>query len=61
MRDPDGIRNHVFDAVMTRYRKLSGQRDRGVWSPTRDEELESLEAFLDALDEGRVTIAPRAP
>lgn len=59
MKDPDGVRDHVFDAVMARYRKLSGQRDRGVRSPTRDEEMEALEAFLDALDEGRVTIEPR--
>lgn len=36
----------------------------GPWCvvpPTKDKEMEYLEAFLDALDEGRVTIEPRAP
>lgn len=51
----------VHDAIMTRYRELLRMESLGVWTPTKGEEMANLREFLDALDEGRVTVEARRP
>lgn len=55
----DRIFINVHDAIMTRYRELLRMESLGVWTPTKDEEMANLREFLDALDEGRVTVVAR--
>ena len=55
------IFSDIHDAIMARHRELLRMESSDVWTPRMDEEMANLRVFLDALDEGRVTIVARRP